>query len=332
VRYFERLESGVDLAPILAEIERQPEAWLQQTGRQERSPAQRDTAAIPIRGLRKSRIHLRRRRDVHESRFTGLSCNFPAAVSFIRLVALERDAELGRTKIVRLNAGARVQPHIDRGAYYACRDRLHLVLKSPAGSLLRAGDEEVRMREGELWWFDNKEIHEAFNEADVERIHLIFDLLPLPPRRARSHRDAPQVLAANAGRALEDVLADARARATESADRIVEQGVRLYLAGREQPQRWQRLVGRYLPGERDSLSPFRAVTRLLLEGKAADMERDTSLAMAWALERLETGGLHGAEIADHVYREGGVRAVARAWRVQRAGEAGEGAAVQPAGR
>ena len=34
------------------------------------------------------------------------------------------------------------------------------------------------MREGELWWFDNKQVHEAFNDAQAERIHLIFDLLP----------------------------------------------------------------------------------------------------------------------------------------------------------
>lgn len=327
MKFFERLESGVDIGPILAEIERQPDAWLKQTGRQERSPVQRDTAAIPIRGLRKSRIQLRRRRDVHESRFTGLSHDFPATVSFIRLVAVERDAELGRAKIVRLNSGARVSPHIDRGAYYARRDRLHLVLKSPLGSRLLAGDEEVRMRAGELWWFDNKQVHEAFNEADAERLHLIFDLLPRPPRRARSHRDAPTLHGADAGRSLERVLADARAHATGGGGRIVQQGVRLYLAAREQPERWWRLVEHQLPGERDHLTPFRAVARLLLEGDDVEAERDASLAMAWALERLETGGLIGAEIGDDVKREGGVRAVARTWQLQRAGE---GAGAPPA--
>ena len=58
------------------------------------------------------------------------------------------------------------------------RDRYHLVLRSAAGSWLKAGDEEVRMREGELWWFDNKQMHEAMNDGDQDRIHMIFDLLP----------------------------------------------------------------------------------------------------------------------------------------------------------
>jgi hypothetical protein len=42
----------------------------------------------------------------------------------------------------------------------------------------RAGDERVRMKAGELWWFNNNMQHEAFNESDDSRIHVIFDVLP----------------------------------------------------------------------------------------------------------------------------------------------------------
>ena len=87
-------------------------------------------------------------------------------------------SEVSRAKIVNLPPGGRVYPHIDRGEYYRYRDRYHLVLRSPHGSWLRAGDETVRMAEGELWWFDNKEMHEAMNDGDADRIHFIFDLLP----------------------------------------------------------------------------------------------------------------------------------------------------------
>ena len=58
------------------------------------------------------------------------------------------------------------------------RDRYHLVLRSTKGSWLKAGDEEIRMQEGELWRFDNKQVHEAYNDGDEDRIHMIFDLLP----------------------------------------------------------------------------------------------------------------------------------------------------------
>jgi len=162
-RNFERLEVDVDVSPILDELRRQPEAWHEQTGRR-RIAVQAQADVIPIRGLRKSKIAGRRRRDVHESRFTTLSRRFPATVGFLRDFAEAMDGRLGRARIVRLAPGRRVLPHVDSGAYYACRDRYHLVLVS-AGSWMRCGDEEVVMRAGELWWFDNKQEHEAANAA-----------------------------------------------------------------------------------------------------------------------------------------------------------------------
>ena len=44
--------------------------------------------------------------------------------------------------------------------------------------MLRAGNETVRLQVGELWWFDNKQVHEAWNDGPNNRVHLIFDLLP----------------------------------------------------------------------------------------------------------------------------------------------------------
>ena len=141
---------------------------------------QREADAIPIRGLRKSKIGDRKRRDVHASRYTTLSQSFPAVVAFIESFAEDEGGKLGRAKIVRLRPGTRVLPHRDRGEYYARRDRYHLILRS-AGSWMRCGDEEVAMHEGELWWFDNKEEHEARNESQRDRIHLIFEYLESRP-------------------------------------------------------------------------------------------------------------------------------------------------------
>ena len=178
MKYFRCIRSGIDPQPYLDEIASVAGAWDASTGRQDKIAVQREALSIPLRGVRKSAMGDRKNRDVHESRWTTGSANYPVACEFLRTVAQEQDSILGRGKIVCLPAGRRVYPHVDRGEYYRVRDRYHFVLRSSMGSWLKAGDEEVRMRVGELWWFDNNQLHEAFNDGDEDRIHMIFDMLP----------------------------------------------------------------------------------------------------------------------------------------------------------
>ena len=178
MQYFERIKTGVDVGVILDEIHSVTGAWDLSIGRQTKIDVQREAESIPIRGLVKSKIGGRRRCDVHESRYTTTGRDFPVTCAFLESFATECDGHLSRAKLVRLKPGHKVYPHIDRGGYYQVRDRFHLILQSLSGSYLRSGDEDVRMREGELWWFDNKQIHEAFNDGNEDRIHFIFDLLP----------------------------------------------------------------------------------------------------------------------------------------------------------
>ncbi len=182
MKNFRRIRRNIPTLPFLREIASVNEAWAQATGRQDKIAVQREALAIPLRGLRKSQIYGRKRCDVHESRWTTGSAAFPLARAFIIDVATELDADLSRAKIVCLPAGRRVYPHIDRGEYYRLRGRYHFILKSSQGSWMKAGDEELRMREGELWWFDNDQMHEAHNDGDEDRIHIIFDLLPAEMR------------------------------------------------------------------------------------------------------------------------------------------------------
>lgn len=192
MQYFKLIRSGIDPQPFLAEIAAVDGAWDLSTGRQDKIAVQREALAIPLRGLRKSAINGRKRRDVHESRWTTASALYPRARRFLEETAETLDCLLSRAKIVSLPAGKRVYPHIDRGEYYRLRGRYHFVLRSTAGSWLKAAEEEVRMKEGELWWFDNDQMHEAFNDGDEDRIHMIFDLLP----RAKAHLAFPGVAAA----------------------------------------------------------------------------------------------------------------------------------------
>jgi outer membrane protein assembly factor BamB/orotate phosphoribosyltransferase len=202
MNYFKLIRSGIDVAPLLEEVNAQERAWLIDTGRQDRIRVQRETNTIFIRAAsHRPDLHIN---ENQETRLTSVSKLFPRAVAFMTEFAQEMNCCLSRATIVRLKPKSHVFRHIDEGSYYFLRDRFHLVLRSPTGSVLMSGGETVRMKEGELWWFDNKQFHESHNESGDWRIHYIFDLLAadygdlavnpvlLPPEPATSPEHAAQ--------------------------------------------------------------------------------------------------------------------------------------------
>lgn len=174
-KHFECINNGVNISPLLEEIGSQPEAFLIDTGRQEKVHVQRKTQTIKIRNpvVRQDLFA----EQNQETEWSTLAPRFPKACAFMEAVAKEQEGSLSRAFIVRLQPKSQVDPHIDAGAYYAIRKRFHLILKS-AGSIMIAGDERVTMMPGELWWFDHRQHHAAANTSDEWRIHYIFDVLP----------------------------------------------------------------------------------------------------------------------------------------------------------
>jgi aspartyl/asparaginyl beta-hydroxylase (cupin superfamily) len=177
-RNFALLKSGIDVDTLLADVDSQPDLWDLETGRQDRLKVQRETANIPLRGAQKPFPEGVSGNDVHPSRKSVLADRCPKIYRWLEECAQQLDGELCRATVVRLNPHGKVYRHIDVGEYYKVRDRYHLILRSPGGSEMLCGDERVIFHEGELWWFNNKAPHEAFNHSDEGRIHLIFDLLP----------------------------------------------------------------------------------------------------------------------------------------------------------
>ena len=183
MKHFTRLSEGVDISPLLAELDADPDLWFADTSRQRKVRCQRNTLNIFLRAPRKPLPPgAKNANDVHESRLTRAAAKFPSALAFCEGVAAASGATLGRATLVSLQPRSRVYPHIDVGDYYRVRDRLHLVLRSPGGSPLDAEQETVVMHEGELWVFNNKVRHSANNPSGEARVHLIFDILPVPGR------------------------------------------------------------------------------------------------------------------------------------------------------
>lgn len=308
MQYFRKLAVDRDVGPILDEITGHSSAWAAQTGRQ-RIRVQAEANAIPLRGLRRSRIMGRRRRDVHESRFTTLADRFPETVSVLRQFAQELNGTLGRAKIASLPPAAKVLPHSDRGQYYKARNRYHFVIQSRNGSLLRAGDEEVRMQTGELWWFDNKAIHSAANDSEHPRIHLIFDLFP--------NAENPETTTAGELPDPRLLLQTARTRPFHHAADAIESAVELYLAICATPARWQQVLVGYDLADSAETKPLSVLAKLLWPDIGRARRRRRESAIAWSLAQLDMDAITPHRVSRAITDAGGIRTIDRLWREDR---------------
>src|SRR5689334_22020692 len=92
---------------------------------------------------------------------------------------------------------------------------------------------------------------------------------------------------------------------------VVQEGVRLYMASRENPRGWKRLLKRYDINVRaEAISPCHAAAKLVFANSPKSSVGRYAAAMAWAWERVKSGAIQPDEIAQYVVREGGVTAVA----------------------
>lgn len=92
------------------------------------------------------------------------------------LMARVSGERLGRCIIAKLKPGGCITPHRDQGSPATYYERFHILLKATPGVMFHAGDESVQMRTGEVWWFDNSEIHSVENNSADERISIIVDI------------------------------------------------------------------------------------------------------------------------------------------------------------
>jgi hypothetical protein len=186
MKYFQQIHAPwiAEILPNLKqELTLNDARWLYNETRQKSVRVQRHTQSIILRGAKRLPGDTTHVREIQDSIDTSSASLFPQSMACLRRIAHGCHAALCRALYVRLAPRSVVYPHTDNGSYYAIRDRYHLVIESPGGSILRCGGEEVTMRNGELWRFDNKILHDSENASEEWRTHLIFDLLALRKSR-----------------------------------------------------------------------------------------------------------------------------------------------------
>ena len=181
MKYLRLVEKDIDVRSLLDEIEANSELWYLDTTRQEKITYQRETHTIALRchaDTAGDDSRVRRAKPLgYHGRPTSMSEKLPLNSDYVDQLVRTMNGTIGRCVLAKLAPNGKIYRHTDDGLYWLLRDRYHLALKSINGSHFKVGGDEVRMQEGELWWFDHTAAHEAFNDSDEDRIHLIVDVM-----------------------------------------------------------------------------------------------------------------------------------------------------------
>lgn len=185
MKNFLRLSGGIAVTQLMLAIQRRPELWKEDTYLRDYpqgpfSAIESIMLRFPVKSVHETEAALQEHAatyDQHENVDYPAYKLLPEARPLVMdLMAFVGGERLGRVMINKIAPGGVIYPHRDTAAHAEYYSRFHIVLQSQPGVVFRAGDEQVYMGTGEVWWFDNKEEHEVINNSADDRIHMVIDV------------------------------------------------------------------------------------------------------------------------------------------------------------
>lgn len=95
---------------------------------------------------------------------------------YMQQVMANFDEVLARSRLMGLDAGAEVSPHVDFNYHWYSRVRIHIPIVTNPNVIFYCGDQNVHMQSGECWIFDSWRRHNVVNDGDQFRVHLVVDI------------------------------------------------------------------------------------------------------------------------------------------------------------
>lgn len=176
--FLEKIADGIDIAPLLAQLDHHPELW--NTHPERRIGPHVDVSDIWIRYFPPEVLTGPEAfRSKHSFAF------YPAWFVLTELrpiiekvIQIEKADVLGGVLITRIPSGGEVGWHHDRGSWHAeyFDRKLYVPLKANSRCVNFVGRESAVMHAGQVWYFDNQIDHAVENNGDTDRITLIVCL------------------------------------------------------------------------------------------------------------------------------------------------------------
>lgn len=84
----------------------------------------------------------------------------------------------GNVLLIKLKAKQNIAIHHDSGDYLMLSRRNHIPVVTSDDVFFGVGADKVNMKAGECWEINNSRLHFVDNNSDIDRIHLLIDIMP----------------------------------------------------------------------------------------------------------------------------------------------------------
>lgn len=174
----QHLSSGLDVVPLLRQLDDHPELWNQHTLRTDRYNTPHNAVSdIWVRFNAWENFDgdpVKFTMEPHESEWYPCIAKIPAAWSLARKVMRHVGGKkLGGVLITRIPPGGEVKPHIDSGWHAEHYDKYAVQIKGNKDQSFCFDGESLSPLPSDLYTFNNSRLHWVKNESDEERITLI---------------------------------------------------------------------------------------------------------------------------------------------------------------
>jgi Aspartyl/Asparaginyl beta-hydroxylase len=84
-----------------------------------------------------------------------------------------------RAMVAKLPPGCRIDPHRDRHPSFSCGHRIHVPIATNTKVRFSVDGRPYNLQVGQVYEINNIKVHSVINKGSIDRIHFIFDYVPL---------------------------------------------------------------------------------------------------------------------------------------------------------
>lgn len=185
MKHFTKIDEGIDVSGILAELEAHPELWDTHTYRKYGPGTPHgEMSDVWVRGNDMAPFESGERpwkeySDEFYAIWYPAWDKLPSLKPFIWDLMRKVEGEsIGIILITKIPPGKRIYPHTDKGWHVEYHEKFYLSLKSEPGAVFwvdhKGVREEISPKPGDVWLTDNRKLHGVENNSDTDRITVII--------------------------------------------------------------------------------------------------------------------------------------------------------------